>query len=889
MNRMKKVCLLCAVFCVTQLYLLQAQSNSGKTGPTSRTTQNTWQMQPIEIKTRWAKEVSPRNVLPEYPRPQMVRQEWQNLNGLWQYVITEKDDHLPANYNDQILVPFPIESALSGVKKTLLPSQRLWYKRIISKPDINGNKRVLLHFGAVDWQATVYVNGKQIGNHTGGYQNFSFDITNALKNGNNELVVSVYDPTDKGPNPHGKQVLRPGGIYYTPSSGIWQTVWMEIVPAAHITNINLTPDVDNGLLQLKVDATENASDYTIEAVASNGSNIKGSVGKPMLLPIPDAHLWSPDDPYLYNLNIRLFYKGKLVDTIGSYFGMRKVEIKKDEKGFDRIFLNNKYTFNLGVLDQGFWPEGLYTAPTDAALQFDIMAIRNMGYNTIRKHIKIEPARWYYHADKMGILVWQDMVTCANGSAEARAEFEKENQENLIQLHNNPSIIVWVLFNEGWARYDQQRLTEWMKKADPSRIVDGHSGENYDQGSPVQVSEKWAGSDLTDIHDYPGPGIPPALPGKARVLGEWGGIRVPTFKHQWNDIAGWGYIQLPAATFSLKYDSMLRQLKTYEEQGLSGSIYTEPFDVETEENGMMTYDREVIKIPANILRQLNSTILPQAENYAAAPNVFIAQVADTSNPEKQYAVMLQQYKQGKNNPEFLYDLAKMSGRMKDRPNATKISEEYIRQLKDPLTYTNLIFINQFTNKISDPGFSILFKNQEKAGQVLGIDEVLGKIKGIIYNEEIKPIVTPKGAKPNWDSLEKQIVTKYGAPGEEIIWRVKASYSLMKQDYMTFMATATSLVKKYGVHLSPNDLNQFAWIAFSKVSDKNSLKTALAWSKQSIQTQPEAANMDTYANLLYKLDNKQEAIQWEEKAHQMDPLNHEFEDTLKKMKNGEKTWE
>lgn len=853
--------------------------------------QQKWEIQPVLIQTRWAKDVTPEKVLPEYPRPQMVRNEWQNLNGLWQYAITDSSaSKFPSKYDGQILVPYPLESALSGVKKTLLPTQYLWYKRTFTKPNTKGDKRVLLNFGAVDWQTTVYVNGKEVGAHKGGYQNFSLDITDALKSGNNELVVRVYDPSDKGPNPHGKQVLQPQNILYTASSGIWQTVWLETVPFTYISKLHFTPDIDNGVLHLEVATAGKADNYTIEATASNGSQITGQPNSQLSLPVPNAQLWSPDAPNLYNLNVRLLYKGKVVDTVGSYFGMRKIEIKKDEKGVERIFLNNKYTYNLGVLDQGFWPEGLYTAPTDEALQFDIMAIRNMGFNTIRKHIKLEPARWYYYADKMGMLVWQDMVTCANDSPEARQEFEKENKENIAQLYNYPSIVLWVLFNEGWSRYDQKRLTEWMKREDPSRIVDGHTGENYDRGSPENPNEKWASSDLTDIHDYPGPGIPPYLPGKARVLGEWGGVRVPTPTHQWDANGGWGYIQVKGAEFGQKYEFMLKHLKIFEEEGLSGSIYTEPFDVETEENGMMTYDREVIKIPAEKLRQMHSMLLPQAESYAAAPGVFTAQVADTSDPARAYPSLLQQYAQGKKDSVFLYSLALMAYGQNDQQNAQKAADDYILQLKNPFTYRNILFISLFTKKPTDPGFNILLKNLPKADYLLGDKDVVrGQIKNIIFQNDIQPIVSNQNSTPDWDALEKKIITKYGSPGEEMVWVSRAVYNLNKKDFQNFVPIADKIVSKYGDKMTPENLNDFAWAVFQNSSDPKLLKTALAWSKSTLTKLQDQFSMDTYANLLYKLGNKEEAIQWEEHASQAAPDDKIYKDTLDKMKKGEKTWD
>jgi beta-galactosidase/beta-glucuronidase len=571
--------------------------------------QTSWKPTNMSLPTRWSKDVSPLNTLPEYPRPQMVRANWESLNGLWDYAVTDSTTYRPDQFDGKILVPYPLESALSGVKRVLQPDQRLWYQRSFSIGEKQKDKRFLLHFGAVDYQATVYVNGKEMGRHTGGYQEFTVDITAAVQKGGNELMVAVTDPTDKGNNPKGKQVLTPQGIMYTPTSGIWQTVWMETVPEVYIKKLHFTPDVDNSSLTLQVSCSGNSNGYTIRAEARSGDKEVGATtglqDVLLRLPVKDVHLWSPDDPFIYDLTMMLLKNGKVIDTVGSYFGMRKIQVKKDSLGQERIFLNNKYTFNLGVLDQGFWPDGIYTAPTDAALKWDIEAIKGMGFNTIRKHIKIEPARWYYWCDRLGMLVWQDMPYPANLSDEAKMEFEKENEANISELYNYPSIVCWVLFNEGWNSYDQERLTSWVKRKDPSRIVDGHTGENYDRNSPRDPSQKWIDADMTDVHDYPGPGIAPYLPGKAKVLGEWGGVRVPTPGHQWDPSKGWGYIQSSSAEFAKKYAFMIRHLKLFEEEGLSASIYTQPFDVEIEENGLITYDREVFKIPMETMKKLNS--------------------------------------------------------------------------------------------------------------------------------------------------------------------------------------------------------------------------------------------------------------------------------------------
>ena len=574
-----------------------------------------WQMQPLQIHTRWAASVDPAHALPEYPRPQLVRENWQNLNGLWNYAVTGKDGRVPQTFDGKILVPYPIESALSGVKKALLPDQLLWYQRAFMVKSPAAGERTLLHFGAVDYQATVFLNDRQVGEHAGGYQNFDLDITDALKPGTNTLLVKVYDPTDSGPNPHGKQTLKPEGVEYTATSGIWQTVWLERVPATYIQGLKLSPDVNSSRLRVDVDVSGDRAGLEIEAVARVGKAIiatqRLSHGQTIELPIKNPRLWSPDGPFLYDLQLRLLRGTTTVDQVQSYFGMRKIELKKDDTGVPRIYLNDRFTYNLGVLDQGFWPESLYTAPTDAALRSDIETFKEMGFNTIRKHIKVEPERWYYYCDKVGMLVWQDMVPPADDSWGARSEFETEAKENIAQLYNHPSITTWVIFNEGWGAFDQNRIDSWIKQLDASRLVSGDSGSSLittiDSPSTVIVGFAGTDSDINDFHTYPNPYLSVANPEKAQVIGEYGGVGVPVEEHDWKPSEGWGYITVSQQDLAKKYQDMAKKLKDMEAQGLSGSIYTQPYDVETELNGLMTYDREVIKIPLTELNQVNKTL------------------------------------------------------------------------------------------------------------------------------------------------------------------------------------------------------------------------------------------------------------------------------------------
>lgn len=555
---------------------------------------------PTPLQTRWATEVTPENVQPGYPRPQLVRQDWLSLNGTWSYALTGKRSKEPDEFDGDILVPFPVESALSGVALRA-DERKLWYRRSFSLPESWQGQRILLHFGAVDWEATVWVNDQEMGTHKGGYDGFSFDITDALTNkGEQTLVVSVLDPSDTGTQPRGKQVRQPGGIWYTSTTGIWQTVWLEPVPEVSITDLKMTPDIDANVLELAVRTSGEESDLSVEAtVLADGEIVKEEkvkLGNDLSLRIFNAKRWSPDEPFLYDLKVKLLKDGEVVDEVSSYFGMRKISAEKDEIGVMRLFLNNEPLFQYGLLDQGFWPDGLYTAPTDEALRYDIEVTKQLGFNMIRKHVKVEPARWYYWADKLGILVWQDMPSgdafVDNGEGEitrnasSAEQFELELSRMVDALANHPSVVMWVLFNEGWGQYDTARLTEWFEERDPTRLVNSVSGWN-DMGV----------GDVRDIHSYPGPNAPQQYEDRASVLGEFGGLGLAIDGLTWQAEANWGYQEYGDAVVLLEaYNKLIRRLRYLSvEEGLAAAVYTQTTDVEVEVNGMMTYNRALIKM------------------------------------------------------------------------------------------------------------------------------------------------------------------------------------------------------------------------------------------------------------------------------------------------------
>lgn len=575
------------------------------------------QWKPVEgrISTQWSEQVNPDNVLPEYPRPIMERTEWKNLNGLWDYAIIEKGKHTPSVFDGKILVPFAVESSLSGVAKTVGAEKELVYRRSFDVPSSWKGKKVLLHFGAVDWRTDVWVNEVKVGSHTGGFTPFSFDITEALQGKNNTLLVKVWDPTDKGYQPRGKQVSRPEGIWYTPVTGIWQTVWLEPVSESYIQDLRITPDIDNSLLSLKALVKDATSKDLVEVKVFDGQQLvaqgKSINGECVQVAMPEnAKLWSPESPFLYTLKVSLKQNGKLVDEVSSYAAMRKYSSKRDANGIVRLELNNKPLFQFGPLDQGWWPDGLYTAPTDEALLYDIQKTKDFGFNMIRKHIKVEPARWYTYCDKLGIIVWQDMPsgdrnpewqnrkyfegTEMKRSAESEACYRKEWKEIMDALYSYPCIGTWIPFNEAWGQFKTPEIVEWTKQYDPTRLVNPASGGNH-----------YTCGDMLDLHNYPAPELYLYDAQRATVLGEYGGIGWVVQGHIWEPDRNWGYIQFNSSKeVTDEYVKYAEKLYDLIPRGFSAAVYTQTTDVEVEVNGLMTYDRKVIKLDEKRVREIN---------------------------------------------------------------------------------------------------------------------------------------------------------------------------------------------------------------------------------------------------------------------------------------------
>ncbi|MEV4702129.1 LamG-like jellyroll fold domain-containing protein [Actinoplanes sp. NPDC049316] len=578
------------------------------------------------IATPWTDAVGPGNALPEYPRPQLVRSRWQNLNGVWEFAKAETGQAVPTGQSlgERVLVPYPIESALSGIERH---EDRMWYRRTFTVPSdwkVGRGQRLLMHFGAIDYDSKIFVNGKQVATHRGGYDGFDVDVTDALvKTGPQELIVWAEDLTDATGQPIGKQ-RRVGdrGIFYQGSSGIWRTVWMEPVGASSIADLKLTPDLSASALQLTAN-TVRGEGLKVRAVARSKGKVVGKVtgaaGTQLSVPVPNAHVWTPDDPYLYDLEVTLLNGNRVLDTVRSYFGMREIGTKKGADGKLRIALNGKILFNMSTLDQGFWPDGLNTAPTDAALKFDLEQHKVMGFNTVRKHIKVEPDRWYYWADKLGLLVWQDMPAANTGPIppEWRDQFEAELHEMVREHQSWTSIIAWVPFNEGWGEWDRTatgRIAEDVKKQDPSRLVNAHSGVNCCNSKGDSGK-----GDVIDFHEYNngGPASPSPDATRVSIDGEHGGYGLKVSNHMWFG-TGQAYEMEPdSATLTRKYVENQRKVITAAQScGISAAIYTQITDVEGELNGFWTYDRQVPKMDFSQVRAINREIIAKADGSAS---------------------------------------------------------------------------------------------------------------------------------------------------------------------------------------------------------------------------------------------------------------------------------
>ena len=589
-------------------------------GAMSQVFTHAWEPKGDKIKTVWAEQVTPENVWQSYPRPQLQRAEWINLNGLWKYAVTDQNTpRKNVSFEGEILVPFAIESSLSGVQKTFLPTDKLWYQREFTLDPSWKNKSTILHFGAVDYECQVWVNNRLVGTHKGGNNPFSFDITKYLKkSGPQSIEVAVIDPTDTESISRGKQQLNQEGIWYTPVSGIWQTVWLEAVNKTYIRQVLPSTDIERKSVKLAFDiiGAKGNEEVKIE-VLDDGKVIKTVEQKlrdVMEIDVPNAVLWSPESPKLYHLNIVLSNGGRVLDRVKSYFALRKVDVRKDECGYNRICLNNQPIFQYGPLDQGWWPDGLYTAPTDEALLYDIVKTKAWGFNMIRKHVKVEPARWYYHCDKEGMLVWQDMPsgdmgnqwaphTYNGGTDKERTEesirnYYKEWKEIMDLCVSNPSVVVWVPFNEAWGQFDTEKAAEWTKTYDPSRLVNPASGGNFR-----------ACGDILDLHNYPGPAMYLFDPVRVNVLGEYGGIGLAVENHLWWNKRNWGYVQFKNSDeVTAEYVKYARELKKMVPKGFSAAVYTQTTDVEGEVNGLMTYDRKVIKINEAEVRKANQEVI-----------------------------------------------------------------------------------------------------------------------------------------------------------------------------------------------------------------------------------------------------------------------------------------
>mgnify|MGYP003455231299 FL=1 len=579
----------------------------------------TWKPAGDKIMTEWGENIDPNNVLPEYPRPQLVRGEWINLNGLWDYAIKPANEEMPEIFDGKILVPFAVESALSGVGKSVGEDDALWYSREFKLPKEWKNSRIRLNFGAVDWKAEVYVDDKFVGEHKGGYAPFAFDITDSLsKKKTHKLVVKVTDGTDSAFQPRGKQVANPNGIWYTAVTGIWQTVWMEPANEVVVESYSAKADIEKSILNVRAIArgAKVGDDCLIELI-ENGEVISSANGADVILNVENPKLWSPGSPHLYDLRITIYRNGEILDQVMGYAAMREISVVVDKKGYKRMALNGEPLFQYGTLDQGWWPDGLYTAPTDEALKFDIEKTKEFGFNMIRKHVKVEPARWYWHCDRIGMLVWQDMPNIHDNSLgkwgrrhydegidtpvpnEWKDNYCREWKEIIQTNEVFPSIVMWVPFNEAWGQFNTEEIVQYTKFLDDTRLVNYASGGNF-----VRCS-----GDVLDLHNYPNPAMYLFDKDYVNVMGEYGGIGFPVEGHLWQTDKNWGYIQYKSADeVADTYEEYANELIGFVKKGFSGAIYTQTTDVEGEVNGLMTYDRKVIKLDVDRIKAINSKVI-----------------------------------------------------------------------------------------------------------------------------------------------------------------------------------------------------------------------------------------------------------------------------------------
>jgi len=584
--------------------------------------------QTARLKTPWTDQVNPLAPLPEYPRPQLVRPTWQNLNGPWDYAILPKGSQPNSNFSGKITVPYPVESYLSGVQKVVGPEHELWYEKSFDLSLDRKGKRILLHFGASDWETEVWVNGISVGKHFGGFDSFTFDITAQLaKSKAQQIRVRVWDPSDSGPQPRGKQVKDPKGIWYTPVTGIWQTVWLETVPESYISSVFSNTHWEEGTQYFYPEIVNLKEGQELQITVKDGSSLAGTSSgnpkTPLQVKLNSPKAWSPDSPFLYEVSIKLFEGKKLIDEVSSYAAYRDIRMEKTSDGFQRMFLNGKPLFHYGPLDQGWWPDGLYSAPTDEALLFDIVKTQEMGFNMIRKHVKVEPARWYYHADRLGMLVWQDMPSGDMGNRwevrpgviregvekvrtpESEAIFKAEWKEIINEFKFFPSIVVWVPFNEAWGQFKTSEIVKMTRELDSTRLINSASGGNFEMEGFTVVG------DILDLHNYPDPVMPdPKIFGEKSimVLGEFGGLGLPLEGHTWQQKDNWGYQSFTTAEdLKKRYSALIKDLATYIPKGLAAAVYTQTTDVEIETNGLMTYDRQVIKIAIEELRKMHEKL------------------------------------------------------------------------------------------------------------------------------------------------------------------------------------------------------------------------------------------------------------------------------------------